>query len=66
MRWEKLCVSKVDGGRGFRDLHLFNVALLGKMAWRLIMEPEALVCRLLRAKYFPNADFFSLQNRGES
>lgn len=30
MRWEKLCVHRSAWGRGFRDLQLFNVALLRK------------------------------------
>lgn len=59
MKWERVCVRKEVGGRGFRDLHLFNIALLGKLAWRLIMEPNTLMCRVLKAKYFPNVDFLS-------
>lgn len=59
MHWEKMYVRKKAGGRGFRDLHLFNVALLGKMAWRLIVEPNSLVCRLLKARYFLNKDFMT-------
>ncbi|CAN1339561.1 Putative ribonuclease H protein At1g65750 [Linum perenne] len=30
MRWECLCVRKYDGGMGFKDLHAFNLAMLGK------------------------------------
>ena len=29
-RWERLCVRKEEGGLGFCDLRLFNLALLGK------------------------------------
>ena len=50
----KLIKSKMEGGMGFRDLQLFNKALLG---WRLIQEPHALVSRFLKAKYFPNSSF---------
>lgn len=57
MRWEKLCIHKGAGGRGFRDLHLFNIALLAKIGWRLISDPSALVCRILKEKYFPNTGF---------
>jgi hypothetical protein len=29
-RWELLTRPKIDGGMGFRDLHMFNLAMLGK------------------------------------
>ncbi|GMJ05563.1 hypothetical protein HRI_004225500 [Hibiscus trionum] len=57
--WNSLCVSKDDGGMGFRDLSNFNVALLAKQGWRLITNPESLLARTLRARYFPRDDFLS-------
>lgn len=62
-KWEDLCVGKQFDGLGFKNLDLFNFALLGKMGWRLISDPEALVCRVLRAKYFPRGDFLSASLR---
>lgn len=59
LRWEKLCVRNEAGGRGFWDLHLFNLTLLGKMAWRLTLDQDSLVCRVLKACYFSNGDFFT-------
>ncbi|XP_057779546.1 uncharacterized protein LOC130998129 [Salvia miltiorrhiza] len=59
LKWEKLCIDKKLGGLGFRSLQLLNVALLGKTCWRLIEEPEALMCQVMHAKYFPNGDFLS-------
>lgn len=52
-RWESLCKHKNDGGMGFQNLHLVNIAMLGKLAWRIQSNPEALVARVLTAKYFP-------------
>ncbi|XP_004308230.1 PREDICTED: uncharacterized mitochondrial protein AtMg00310-like [Fragaria vesca subsp. vesca] len=51
-KWKKLCASKWKGGLGFRDLETFNLALLAKTFWRLMQNPNSLVSRLLRAKYF--------------
>lgn len=30
-KWEDLCARKDEGGMGFHNLHLFNLAMLGKM-----------------------------------
>jgi hypothetical protein len=44
--------SKNKGGLGFRDLTLFNKALLAKQLWRLSQQPDSLVARIFKAKYY--------------
>jgi hypothetical protein len=43
-------------GIGFKDLRLFNQAMLARQAWRLIHFPESLCASLLKAKYYPNGN----------
>jgi hypothetical protein len=57
MSWENIWRSKSIGGFGFRDLTLFNKALLAKQGWRLIQDPNSMVGKILQAKYFPNFTF---------
>ncbi|XP_074315639.1 uncharacterized protein LOC141651843 [Silene latifolia] len=55
--WKRLCRPKGLGGMGFRDFHMFNIALIGKQVWRLMTEPDNLWARLMRARYYPTGDF---------
>ena len=34
---------KSEGGMGFRELSLFNMALLARQGWRLVQYPDSLV-----------------------
>jgi hypothetical protein len=39
LSWEKLSMHKTYGGMGFKDLSVFNLAMLGKQAWKFLPEP---------------------------
>lgn len=55
--WERLCLSKVEGGLGFKDIQAFNQALLAKQAWRLIQQPDCLFAQLMKSRYYEWDEF---------
>ncbi|XP_074314415.1 uncharacterized protein LOC141649629 [Silene latifolia] len=59
--WRRLCMPKGMGGMGFRDFHLFNLALIGKQVWRLLTDTEGLWARMMRARYYPNGNIMTAE-----
>ncbi|XP_060965381.1 uncharacterized mitochondrial protein AtMg00310-like [Cannabis sativa] len=55
--WRKLCKHKNSGGMDFRSLRDYNLSLLGKQGWRLLLLQDSLVGRIYKARYFPNCSF---------
>ncbi|KAJ1375592.1 Endonuclease/exonuclease/phosphatase superfamily [Sesbania bispinosa] len=49
--WEEFNVPKHLGGWGFKNLYSFNKAMIMKLSWGLIHEPNVLWVRVLRSKY---------------
>lgn len=54
--WEAMCKPKECGGLGFKDLEAFNLALLGKQLWRMIINKNSLLARIYKSRYFKNTD----------
>ncbi|XP_019105622.2 uncharacterized mitochondrial protein AtMg00310-like [Beta vulgaris subsp. vulgaris] len=48
LSWDKLCKPKCLRGLGFKDLEVFNDAILGRQVWRLV--------QVLCAKYYPHGN----------
>jgi hypothetical protein len=61
LAWDKMAYPKEFGGLGFRNLHLFNMAMVAKQGWKFIMQPDTLVSKIYKARYFPKSSLFDSQ-----
>lgn len=50
----------------FRDLHDFNLALLGKHVWNFINNPNSFVARVFKTRYFPHSNLLKASRGGGS
>jgi hypothetical protein len=55
--WECLTTPKFMGGMRFRDMKIFNQAMLARRCWILLTQPESLCARVLKGRYFPKCSF---------
>ena len=63
VKWKDLTIPKVCGGIGFKDLVLFNKAMLVKQGWRLICNPDSLCAQVLRGKYYHEGNLLTAGNK---
>uniref|UniRef100_A0A803NKG4 Reverse transcriptase domain-containing protein n=1 Tax=Cannabis sativa TaxID=3483 RepID=A0A803NKG4_CANSA len=59
MSWKRLGRGKDEGGMGFRNIRDFNLALLAKQGWRLLVNNQSLVGRIFQARYFPSGTYLT-------
>jgi hypothetical protein len=66
VNWKKTCKKKEAGGMGFRDISAFNEALLAKQGWRIMTDPDSLLEKVPKAKYFPKGHFLQAKRGPKS
>lgn len=59
--WEVISQPKYMGGMGFRDIELFNLALLTRQAWRILQEPNSLSTQILKDVYYPSVSILDAE-----
>ncbi|XP_072997676.1 uncharacterized protein [Typha latifolia] len=57
--WDQICKPTNLGGLSIRRLDAVNQVLVAKLAWRMLVEPNNLWAKTLKAKYFRNSSFWN-------
>lgn len=56
--WQRICESKLGGIMWFKDLKIFNLALLANwQGWRVLQDEFSLLHKIYKAGYFPHVNF---------
>ncbi|XP_026450731.1 uncharacterized protein LOC113350837 [Papaver somniferum] len=64
--WTSVGKHKAHGGMGFRDLSVFNKALLTKTAWRLCNEKNQLWLNAMKKHYFADTNALHAKKKKNS
>lgn len=51
VKWNRVCAPKDLGGLRVKDLDVFNLILLGKWRWRLLVDPDVCWHNILVSRY---------------
>ncbi|MCI06599.1 RNA-directed DNA polymerase (Reverse transcriptase) [Trifolium medium] len=51
LAWDRMAYPKEFGGLGFRNLHLFNMAMVAKQGWKFMTNPNTLVAKVYKARW---------------
>ena len=65
LSWDKMTRTKGQGGMGFKDMRIFNQALLARQTWRLLQAPKSLCARVLKARYYPQGNLLDTVFTGQ-
>lgn len=57
--WSYMTNPRSFGGLNFRKLREFNLAMISKQTWRILQNPDSLVAKVFKAKYFPDCSIMS-------
>jgi hypothetical protein len=50
-------------GLGYRDLHIFNLAMLARQGWRILQNPDSLCAQILCAEYGVNGSLMEAKEK---
>ena len=53
INWNEVCKPRREGGLGLKKFKLMNQAMLAKQFWGIAYNPQSLLARTLKGKYYP-------------
>jgi ribonuclease HI len=56
--WKDICTPKKEGGLGIRNLQAVNQSLILMAAWRIAQNPDDMLHKVLKAKYFQDSSIW--------
>jgi hypothetical protein len=57
--WSSICTPKAQGGLGLKTMAAVNLALIAKLGWKILSDPDSFCFKQLRAKYIQYGDLFT-------
>ncbi|XP_026399097.1 uncharacterized protein LOC113294945 [Papaver somniferum] len=64
--WNDIGRSKLCGGLGIRNSHATNRVFIAKLGWRICRNPDHLVSRFLKDKYFRNQNLLEIDKAADN
>lgn len=52
---DKICRSRWEEGLGLKNFSMMNQSMLAKQFWRINQNPQPLISKIFKAKYFPHS-----------
>ena len=56
INWDKICQPKKMDGLGIKKFKHMNQAMLNKQYWRICQNPQSLLAKTVKARYFPSCN----------
>ncbi|XP_026428607.1 uncharacterized protein LOC113324500 [Papaver somniferum] len=61
--WDDVNKPKELGGLGFKNMEFFNLAMISRITWRLVKEPNSLWSNTMKASHYPNQEVIRINTK---
>ncbi|XP_026398710.1 uncharacterized protein LOC113294531 [Papaver somniferum] len=64
--WGDIGKSKLSGGIGIKNTYATNRVFIAKLGWRIIQNPDLLLSKFMKDKYFPNQNLLEVDKAADT